>query len=342
MSTFALFFRALSPAGIHARLSILIFHRVLPARDPLFPDLPDAQRFDDILRWMKSWFNILPLDQAVRRLAEDTLPARAAAITFDDGYADNFTVALPVLRRRELTATFFIATGFLDGGRMWNDTIIEAIRHCHSPVLDLRDVALGHYVLATPRDRRAAIETLIAGAKYLAADERSALAERIADRAGVEPPADLMMSSREVQQLRHAAMQVGAHTVSHPMLTKLTLDDARFEIAEGKMRLEDLLQERVGLFAYPNGKLGEDYVEEHTTLVREIGFDAAVSTNWGAATRDTDLMQLPRFTPWDNTRPMFAARLAANLVRAQRPAVGSAGNMSLSGPANPSQRASFK
>ena len=322
MSALAPLFRFLSPPGARARLSILIFHRVLSALDPLFPDLPDAERFDKILRWMKSWFNVLPLDQAVRQLATGTLPARAAAITFDDGYADNFTVALPILRRRELAATFFIATGFLDGGRMWNDTIIEAIRQCRSPVLDLRDIALGHHALSIPHERRAAIEMLIAGAKYLPADQRNALAERIAERAGVEPPTDLMMSSQDVQQLRHAGMQIGAHTISHPMLTKLTSEDSRSEIAEGKARLEDLLQERIGLFAYPNGKFGKDYVEEHATMVREIGFDAAVSTDWGAASRNSDFMQLPRFTPWDNNRFFFAARLGANLVGARRPGDG--------------------
>jgi peptidoglycan/xylan/chitin deacetylase (PgdA/CDA1 family) len=318
VSALAPLFRLLSPPGARARLSILIFHRVLPAPDPLFPDLPDAQRFDEILGWMKSWFNVLPLDHAVRQLRTGTLPARAAAITFDDGYADNFTVALPILLRRNLTATFFIATGFLDGGRMWNDTIIEAIRHCRLPAVDLGDIGLGHHVMATAHQRRAVIETLIGGAKYLPADQRHALADQIAERAGVEPPTDLMMSSQDVQQLRHAGMQIGAHTISHPMLTKLTCDDARYEIAQGKARLEDLLQERVGLFAYPNGKLGKDYVEEHATLVREIGFDAAVSTNWGAASRDSDFMQLPRFTPWDRNRFFFGGRLAANLVRTAR------------------------
>jgi peptidoglycan/xylan/chitin deacetylase (PgdA/CDA1 family) len=308
-------FRRLSPSGPRARLSILIFHRVLPAPDPLFSDLPDRARFDEILRWLAAWFNILPLDDAARRLVAGSLPERAAAITFDDGYADNCTVALPLLRRHGLPATFFIATGFLDGGRMWNDTLIEALRRCPRPTLDLGALDLGQHILATPRDRRIAIDKLIGGAKYLAAAQRIALSERVAAIAGVNLPADLMMSSAQVQELHRAGMQIGAHTMSHPILARLTPDAARQEIAGSSRRLEALLGQRVGVFAYPNGKPGDDYGKEHAALVRELGFDAAVSTAPGAATMGADIMQLPRFTPWDRSRLRFGARLAANLKR---------------------------
>ena len=119
------------------KLSILIFHRVLPETDPLFPDEPDALRFDQVMGWVKTWFNVIPLDAAVDSLKARNLPARALAITFDDGYADNRTVALPILKRHGLSATFFIATGYLNGGRMWNDTIIEAIRGSKAKILEL-------------------------------------------------------------------------------------------------------------------------------------------------------------------------------------------------------------
>jgi len=316
MNVLAPLFRRLSPAGRHARLSILIFHRVVPTKDPLFPDIPDGAQFDQILSWLKSWFNVLPLDEATQRLAAGRLPERAAAITFDDGYVDNFTVALPLLRERGLCATFFIATGFLDGGRMFNDTVIEAIRRCPHPSLDLRTLGLGVHPLATSRDRRAAIDRVINGIKYSPATERLAISERVAMLAGVEPPSDLMMSSTQVKELHHAGMQVGAHTVSHPILTRLTQDDARQEIVESRRRLESLLGEHVGLFAYPNGKHGDDYGDEHAALVRELGFDAACSTESGAANIDSNLMRLPRFTPWDRSRTRFGVRLAANLIQA--------------------------
>lgn len=318
MSALVPVFRSLSPPGREARLSILMFHRVLASPDPLFPDVPDVVRFGEILRWITSWFNVLPLDQAVRHLSAGTLPARAAAITFDDGYADNYAVALPLLREYNLTATFFIATGFIDGGRMWNDTIIEAVRGCPRPILELGEIEMGRHALVRPQDRIVAIEALIARTKYLPAPQRVAVSERIAAIAGVQLPSNLMLSSHEVRELRRAGMQIGAHTISHPILTLLSRDEAWREIEGSKKQLEEVLGDRVSLFAYPNGRLGEDYNSEHASLVREIGFEAAAATNPGAAGGGSDLMQLPRFTPWDRNRLRFGARLLGNLMRSRR------------------------
>src|SRR5436190_19266614 len=87
----------LSPAGRSARLTILIFHRVREQPDELFPDEIHASAFRERMIWIRSWFNVLPLDVAIAALERGTLPERALAVTFDDGYADNATVALPIL-----------------------------------------------------------------------------------------------------------------------------------------------------------------------------------------------------------------------------------------------------
>ena len=305
-------FSLASPSGVQGRLSVFIFHRVLPKSDPLFPNEPDAQSFARTLGWIKSWFNVLPLDAAVDHLKRQDLPARAAVITFDDGYADNRTIALPILLQHGLTATFFIATGFLDGGRMWNDTVIESVRLCKEISLDLTPLDLGTHDIADISKKRNAIQTIIGKIKYLPVTERANLTERIAEIAGVIPPDNLMMTSAQVVEMRGAGMQIGAHTVSHPILASIGLEEARDEIAGSKTYLERLLDERTALFAYPNGKPGVDYRPEHAELVQELGFDAAVSTAWGAASRSSDLYQLPRFTPWDNSRLRFGMRLLGN------------------------------
>ena len=112
--------------------------------------------------------------------------------------------------------------------------------------------------------------------------------------------------------------EVYSHTVSHPILTRLTAENARAEIAGSRDTLEALLDAPVTSFAYPNGKAGDDYSGEHAALVRSIGFAYGLSTNPGAARIDSDLMQLPRFTPWDRTSVRFGARLLANLARTHR------------------------
>jgi peptidoglycan/xylan/chitin deacetylase (PgdA/CDA1 family) len=310
----------MSPAGARARLNVLIFHRVLGEPDPLFPDEVDAARFDEVLSWVKAWFNVLPLDEAARRLQEGSLPARAAALSFDDGYADNHDVALPLLRKHGLPCSFFIATGFLDGGRMWNDTLVEAVRRCTLPELDLRGLKdrngqdLGRHPMSDMAHRRGVVVPLIERVKYLPPEPRLACVNAIAQRAEVTPPDDMMMSSKQVRALRAAGMQIGAHTVSHPILAKLDPKQAADEISDSRNALEVLLGEKIGLFAYPNGKPGSDYLPEvHPAIVRELGFHAAVSTRWAAARRGDDVFQIPRFTPWDRSRLKFAVRLARNL-----------------------------
>ncbi len=308
-----LFIGALSPAGSRAKLSILIFHRVRPAPDPLFPGDPDVPRFREQMRWVSSWFHVLPLTEAIERFRQGTLPARAAAITFDDGYADNYTLAWPVLRDLGLTATCFVASGFLDGGRMWNDTVIEAIRTTNRPSLNAPDLGLDRLPLDSIEAKRSAIRQVLGQLKYRAHAEREGRAVALATDLRASLPADLMLTSAQVGEMNRAGMTIGAHTVSHPILANLTLDDARTEIVESKRRLEELTGNEVTLFAYPNGRPGKDYTGRDAELVKAAGFAAAVSTSPGAAGAGADLFQLPRFTPWDRSPWKYGARLAKNL-----------------------------
>jgi peptidoglycan/xylan/chitin deacetylase (PgdA/CDA1 family) len=302
-----------SPGGRNARLSILIFHRVHDGVDPLFPDEPDRERFDAILGWLRRWYTVLPLHQAIDMLREGRLPAGAAAITFDDGYADNERNAMPILQRHGMSATFFVATDFLDGGRMWNDSIVESVRASRLETLDLSAHGWGQHRLTTLEERRTAIAALLAQIKYLEPADRQRAVNVVVAAAAVQLPSDLMMTSAQLRSLRQGGMQVGAHTCSHPILARLDDDASRTEVQAGRQRLEEILQERVGLFAYPNGKPGHDYRPDQVGLVRSLGFDAAVSTMAGAAGHGTDLFQLPRFTPWDRSAGRFGLRMLMNL-----------------------------
>jgi peptidoglycan/xylan/chitin deacetylase (PgdA/CDA1 family) len=237
---------------------------VLVARDPLFPGEADAEYFDNVCRWLAEWFNVLPLDQAVDLLQQGTLPARAAAITFDDGYRDNHDVALPILRRHGLVATFFIATGYLDGGRMWNDTLIEAIRRAPAGRLDLSEQGFGVHELGDALSRRRAIDSLLPRIKYLDAPARQTAVDAIAGRAGASLPKDLMMTSAQVKALRREGMGIGGHTVSHPILAKLSDDAIAAELTDGRAALEDMVDAPVSRLRRAKGRL-------HSRRVHRLG-----------------------------------------------------------------------
>jgi peptidoglycan/xylan/chitin deacetylase (PgdA/CDA1 family) len=296
-------------------LSILVYHRVVAEPDPLVPDQVCAREFDWQLAMLSRWFSVLSLREAAAKLRGGTLPVRSACVTFDDGYADNATVALPVLRRRGVPATFFLATSFIDGGRMWNDNVIETIRMAQGDTLDARCIGLDTLSISTIDLRRQAIERLLAALKYLPLEERQRRVEELAAETSRSLPSDLMMTVEQVRHLLASGMEIGAHTVTHPILAQLNPERAYSEIRDSKRRLEAITGNRVTLFAYPNGKPGLDYREEHVGMVKRLGFEAAVSTAWGVAHAASDPFQLPRFTPWDRTPGMFVLRLFHNTFR---------------------------
>src|SRR5688572_16222992 len=234
------------------RLSILIYHRVVDRRDPHRPDDLDAATFAGQAALLRSCCHVLPLGDAVRMLRAGRLPPRAAAITFDDGYLDNYTVARPILETYQLPATFFIATAFLEGGCMWNDQVIEAVRAPRATRLDVSDLGLGSFDLESAGQRQAAALRLIELLKYRSPPERSALVGDIQERLGGAAPS-LMMREEHVAALARGGMEIGAHTVTHPILARLDDAAARHEIAASRATLERIVRAPVSHFAYPNG-----------------------------------------------------------------------------------------
>jgi peptidoglycan/xylan/chitin deacetylase (PgdA/CDA1 family) len=310
---------AAATGAARGRLSILIYHRVRAEFDPLNNWDPTQAEFDRQMQLMSRSFNVLPLEEAAARLAAGTLPARAACVTFDDGYADNVHAALPCLLRHGIPATFFIATGYLDGGAMWNDRVVEAVRAYPGTALDLRGVGQGVLPCGDWAQRRAAAVGLLDTWKHLEPAAREAHVAALEGSIGAGALGDLMMRAEDLQTLRRAGMAVGAHTVSHPILARIGDEAARDEIVASRDRIAGLLGEPVTLFAYPNGKPVQDYAAVHVRMAREAGFRVAVSTAPGAASRDDDPLQLPRFTPWQREPLPFGLSLIASR-RGARPA----------------------
>ncbi len=305
----------LSPSGKRARLSILIYHRVLAKPDALTNDRCDKKIFDLQIRTLSRYFNVLPLPEAINRLKEKNLPRKAACITFDDGYADNADNALPILQKYGVPATFFISTGFTDGGMMWNDKIIELIRHAPGNSLNLNAIDLGKHEIGSLEQRRQTLFTLIGKLKYLSFDNRHTLIEQLYQLIPTTLPDTVMMTADQLRQLHRAGMEIGDHTLNHPILARTESKTAYAEIADGKSKLENIIQAPVRFFAYPNGKPGQDYLPEHVVMLRKIGFEAAFTTAQGVADYNSDIYQLPRFTPWDTGRTQFILRMIYNMFQ---------------------------
>lgn len=300
--------RLFSPGGRFGKLQILLYHRVLAEPDSLCPWEVDKKQFEGQMQILSRYYQVLSLSDAMAKLYEGRLPAQAVCISFDDGYEDNVSIAMPILLKYGLSATFFIATGFLHGDLMWNDKVIESFRQYNQDVLDLTDLGLRSYFTQTIEQKSQAIQRVLNQIKHKAPTERDSIVQEIIikSKASFKP---FMMNAKDVLSLHNAGMEIGAHTVTHPILKNLEPNAAKSEIAQSKKTLENILQKKVRYFAYPNGYPGRDYDAKHSQMLRHLGFDYGFSTWWGAADPLMDPYQLPRFTPWDKSPLKFMLRM---------------------------------
>lgn len=231
---------------------------------------------------------------ALREVAESLrtgrpLPPNAVAITVDDGYRDFLTSAHPVFRAFGIPSTVFLVSDFLDGRLwFWWDTLRFALEHTRHRSLDFdtSDAVSHSFSLGTSAERDAALETI--GALLITVEdaERHRLIAALVGHLDVamptHPPANCApLTWDEVRQLAKDNVEFGAHTKTHPILSRIrdrqTLHD---EIATPKARIESEIGESVIHFCYPNGRR-EDFTDEAVKIIAECKFRTAVTTERG-------------------------------------------------------------
>ncbi|MFZ6691565.1 polysaccharide deacetylase family protein [Undibacterium sp. SXout20W] len=295
--------------GGNERLFILIYHRILDIPDPMRSSDPDIASFRWQMEALVRNFNVLPLSQALNQLQSGNLPPRSISITFDDGYKSTHDLAMPILKEFNLSATVFIATDYLDGSNMWNDRIIEAIRHIRPGTVDLTSCGFDVYTIKNQTDRAMIADQLVNAVKYRSSEQRFALTRQLEQLAGAMSHEELMLSKVMIKNLSDNGFEIGGHTVTHPILLKIKDEEGLNEMIQCKQTLESITGKPVDLFAYPNGKAGLDYDQRHIELAKTAGYRAAFCTSLDTVSTNTDLFQIPRGCPWDKTPLMFQIRL---------------------------------
>lgn len=287
----------------------LIFHRVVRNTDPMSPSEPTQVWFRQLMKMLAGNFEMISLEEALSRMEAGGLGGRTISVTFDDGYADNYEVALPILEEFKIPGTFFVASGFTDGGRMWNDSIIETFRRLPPGPHEVADAEPHVFDLGDWTSRRDAADKTISAWKHLPPDQRQARVDELS-RQVPDLPSELMMSKSQLRALADSPVAtIGGHTRSHPILASIPDAQARREIRGGKDDLEEWVQRDIRLFAYPNGKAGRDFNAVHADIAQETGFHAAVTTDWGTLKSSADRYVIPRFTPWQRNLDRFSLDL---------------------------------
>ena len=291
-------------------LPVLIYHQVLPEVDPMRPFEINRAQFEKQMQWVSSYFNPVPLYEGIERLKSQQLKPGSIAVTFDDGYENNYSVALPIMKKYGVHGTFFVASDFLNGGVMWNDAILEAVRGMQPGSFDLTHLGLSKYSIPESNARFEVALDILSSLKHLPFEERHKKVEIIT--ANTKLPGDLMMTSDMVRGLDQQGMEVGGHTKSHPILTTLDSIGVEEQIKGNKEYLEGVIGHKLRCFAYPNGKPGQDYDLSISSIVNKVGYELAVSTSAGVGRANTDMYQFPRYTPWRRSRVPFLMQMVRN------------------------------
>jgi peptidoglycan/xylan/chitin deacetylase (PgdA/CDA1 family) len=290
--------------------SIFTYHRVNDLGDEFQPAMP-THVFERQIRYVAAHYTVLAVEDVVDRMSSGRIPRDAVAITFDDGYRDNLTHAAPILARFRVPATVFLATGFIGSGEVpWYDRLAIALKR--TTRRSVSSPSGEELPLTSVTARVAALGRLQTDFKTLPEAQFQTSLASVLEGLGVsaEPSRkDLMLSWDDVLALHGLGFRIGAHTVTHPILSRVSVERAREEILESRRAIEAAVGLAPKAFAYPNGGQA-DYTPAVVDLVRAAGFTCAVTTRFGVNTNATSPWELRRGQPWEDDLPRFALKLA--------------------------------
>jgi peptidoglycan/xylan/chitin deacetylase (PgdA/CDA1 family) len=313
--------RMLGFGGVEPRAVVLLYHRVAELDCDPWGLAVTPSHFAEHMEVLRRHFNPTTLVALTEDLVAGDVPRRATVVTFDDGYADNFTCALPLLERHEVGATFFVTSDAIGATReFWWDELERLVLRSPRLPHEIR-LACGGAEYAWPIDdgdrvedtgtahrswrawesdrnsRHRAYRELYDVLFALPTAERGAAMAALADACGASLVLRATHRTTSVDELanaaRHASVEIGAHSVSHPSLAALSEVDRTEEIVESKTRIERLVDREVTSFAYPFGR----DCDTSAAVIAEVeaaGFRRACTTTRAAVTRSTQALEIPR------------------------------------------------
>jgi peptidoglycan/xylan/chitin deacetylase (PgdA/CDA1 family) len=286
---------ALFRAMNRRRILVLTYHR--------FSDAPRAGRTSAAnlaaqLNYLASHYTVLPLSTIETRLREGRpLPYSTAAITVDDGYSDFYEIAWPALRRRNMPATVFVVTDFVDRKLwIWTDKLPFLLSQTPAGELAIDVAGWNISGALTSESPRRQLASRING---ILKDQPDGVKDRLIDQIAAQclvtlpdaPPGDSESCTwDQLREMESAGIEIGSHTVTHPVLTRVTPDRLHRELTQSRSRLEDQLGHPVTSFCYPNGA----YDRTVRDAVARAGYRLAVTSDDGLNDATIDPLAIRR------------------------------------------------
>ena len=256
---------------------IMMYHRLSDKDNGVFPGIKPTN-FERQISVLKKFFKVITLSEfaELRNSAKDSL----AVITFDDGYKNTYTKAFPVLKDNGIPATVFLTTGPIDNRDMvWTDKL---------NLIKKNDASL--------------LEATKNNLKNMPNSMKEAKLNKLLSQSSINidslPHTEKMLSWEEVTLMNSEGIEFGSHTVNHPILTKISLDEAKKEIKNSKYKIELETGKPVTTFCYPNG-MKSDFNDDIKQILKESGFKCAVTSVEGKVNDSDDNLALKRISLGD-------------------------------------------
>lgn len=308
----------LSSCGI-----ILIYHRVTKLKSDPQLLCVTPENFAEQLEILNKNFHPISLRDLAKAIVEGNIKHRSVAVTFDDGYADNFYYAAPLLKQYNIPATVFVTSGYVGEKReFWWDELerlllqpgmlpktlsININGNAHTWDLgDSSDYSEKAFELFSrwnvldnddPSMRHHLYRSLHSLLRPLSETERSKVLDELLAWCGAQSMARqthrVLLPDEMISLAEDGLVEIGCHTHTHQRLATLTLDTQREEIENSKFSLEEIIDRPIESFSYPYGTKS-DYTTDSTDIVREVGFSSSCSNFPGTVWRRSDRFQLPR------------------------------------------------
>jgi peptidoglycan/xylan/chitin deacetylase (PgdA/CDA1 family) len=298
-----------------------MYHRILPAgyksEVPVQPGMwVSGSSFEMHLDFLDANFSIISLGEMIRKVSSDEDLAGCCVITFDDGWVDNYQFAYPLLRKKQIPATIFLATDLISTDKwFWP----EEVAWCLSCAIDreyaISSLALGldgvvpHFTGSLSREEtHAVIDETITRIKKLSPIERGSIYATCSKFRQKEQGKStrFMLNWAEVHEMKKSGLiTFGSHTASHCLLDQLTSKEIRLELEKSFTALGTNGDK---FFAYPNGNYNDEVLKE----IKNAGVTAALTTERGRLTSAEKLLRLPRIglhNDISNTLPLLKWRL---------------------------------
>ena len=301
---------------------IFMYHRILPPDDMQIPLVQPGMyvsiaTFRRQIRFLKSRFHLVSLEELIRRLAEGREIHRYCVLTFDDGWRDNYKYAYPVLQKYSVPATIFLTTSYIGSKRwFWPEDVSSCLVKLHNGdavIGDLPNVILDELErkgFSVKSSLEKNVDRVVELLKKKSSEQRILFIDCLKDACGVKQHnTRLLMNWDEVREMGESGLiEFGSHTMNHVLLDQLPLVEAQHEICMSMEIIEKKIGKKCIFFAYPNG----NYNDRIISLIGNTGLSAALTTKRGYVSSDSTLLALSRIALHEDVScnlPLFMWRM---------------------------------